>query len=313
MGEHDLLDDVSTAGDGPESSGPPRHNASITWATSRLERARLFGLAAREALCAPRDGLAHRPACPAFFQDVHEHRSPCDLELRLAPTPSSRRQVGELSVKGAVKGTQVETPVVLHKGGLIGCIKVSLGGLPIRRSAAQVLSSRADRGTSDPYGRAATGYWLAPRPRTGQLALRSRPVDRPSRGVANAGSGGPIVRPRQLPTTPILKYGVLRLAIEPPSGGLGAPFRQRRSAAIMCSAARATVGTNAGRRRPGDRSGTGAARSRRCTGLWRRLARGRFSAEVLRGERQRQRRDLTPRQKFISKLMTKTLPLPPTG
>jgi hypothetical protein len=30
---------------------------------------------------------------------------------------------------GAVKGVQVEAPVILHKGGLTGCIKGVVGGL----------------------------------------------------------------------------------------------------------------------------------------------------------------------------------------
>jgi len=42
---------------------------------------------------------------------------------------------------GTVKGVQVEAPVILHKGGLTGCIKGVVGSLRFPASdAAQVIS-----------------------------------------------------------------------------------------------------------------------------------------------------------------------------
>jgi hypothetical protein len=42
---------------------------------------------------------------------------------------------------GAVKGVQVEAPVILHKGGLLGCIKGVMGGLKFPASgSSQVIS-----------------------------------------------------------------------------------------------------------------------------------------------------------------------------
>jgi len=42
---------------------------------------------------------------------------------------------------GAVKGVQVEAPVILHKGGLTGCIKNVLGSLKFPASnTGQVVS-----------------------------------------------------------------------------------------------------------------------------------------------------------------------------
>jgi len=42
---------------------------------------------------------------------------------------------------GSVKGVQVEAPVILHKGGLTGCIKGVVGGLRFPASiASQIVS-----------------------------------------------------------------------------------------------------------------------------------------------------------------------------
>ena len=42
---------------------------------------------------------------------------------------------------GAVKGVQVEAPVILHKGGLLGCIKGVMGGLKFPASStSQVIT-----------------------------------------------------------------------------------------------------------------------------------------------------------------------------
>ena len=42
---------------------------------------------------------------------------------------------------GTVKGVQVEAPVILHKGGLTGCIKSVLGSLRFPKSGSgQVVS-----------------------------------------------------------------------------------------------------------------------------------------------------------------------------
>jgi hypothetical protein len=42
---------------------------------------------------------------------------------------------------GAVKGVQVEAPVILHKGGLTACIKGVVGGLRFpASSASQVIT-----------------------------------------------------------------------------------------------------------------------------------------------------------------------------